>query len=262
MKILKFFFLANIILLTNCSSPIGWVDAPTLEKPIKMATFCQSNPNESFVYVEYTYNNGLLVLEEKIDRDEFITTTVYTYNANSQLDTKTETSTWQNNVTTHHYNEKDQLISIDFSRINYDNDGNINSENNSTATFEYENDLLVKKTEDWGGFRTYEYDAKKRLIKENVFYKTGEKHSTVHYSYNGNLKTEEWAESDVAGTEIYRQYFQYNSNNLLKKVVENDKAIEEYVYNGNKLLEKRETYYGIDPGYSACSGNYIYKYEY
>jgi hypothetical protein len=262
-KTLKLLLLANIILLASCSRTTdGESDASTLKKPAKMTTFCQYNPDEPLEYVEYTYKKGLLVLEEKIDSEGFITKTVYKYNAKNQIDKITETSDGESRVTKHNYNAKNQLIRIDFSFTSYDNNGNIDGTINNTETFEYENDLLSKKTEYWGGTRTYEYDANKRLIKENVFYKTGELHSTVYYSYVGNLKIEEWAVSANIGTERYRHHFQYNSNNFLEKVLENDKAIEEYFYNGNKLLEKRETYYGTDPGYYFCLGNFIYKYEY
>jgi hypothetical protein len=250
--------------MTNCNDPQEiWVDILTLENPKAMTTYCQSNDNKSFRHSEYEYNSGLLVLETQsgvngIDNG----IVVYTYNADNLLKTKIETSNYQKNEYTYLYNGDKQLISIDLYHETYFEDGRVNGVNQYVETYEYKNNLLVKKTETWGGTKTYEYDSQKRLIKENVFYQTGEQHSVINYTYNGNLKKEEWQQSSSSGNDIYHYYYQYNSNNLLTKTIEKDKTIEENIYDGNKLIEKRVNYYGIDPGYYFCLGNYIYKYDY
>jgi hypothetical protein len=122
--------------------------------------------------------------------------------------------------------------------------------------------LLVKEVAYWGGFNIYEYDKNGRMISNTDYTKTGEKHHITHYKYSGNLKIEEWKEVSYTGSRIYLRKFRYDSKNRLTEVIENDKLVEENFYDENRLIEKREYYFGIDPGYFACNGNYIYKYEY
>jgi hypothetical protein len=49
---------------------------------------------------------------------------------------------------------------------------------------------------------------------------------------------------------------------LIQIRYEENNIIEENDYIDNRLNEKRTYYFGIDPGYDVCYGNYIYRYEY
>lgn len=111
----KILLITGMILLTNCNPIEEWVDVPTLEKPKSMTVFCQSSPDNPFASVEYEYSNGLLVREEKFDVDELNSTVVYTYNVNNQLDSELDTSNSHRYETKYHYNDKNQLTSIDYS---------------------------------------------------------------------------------------------------------------------------------------------------
>jgi len=75
------------------------------------------------------------------------------------------------------------------------------------------------------------------------------------------LKVEEKKET-AAGSVMYIHIFQYDSENKLTRIFEGENIIEENFYDGNRLIEKRTYYFGIDPGFDICYGNYIYKYEY
>ena len=72
---------------------------------------------------------------------------------------------------------------------------------------------------------------------------------------------EEKKETNAGGL-IYLKTFEYDSENRLTKIVEGENIIEENDYNGKKLIEKREYYFGIDPCFASCCGNFIYRYEY
>ena len=61
---------------------------------------------------------------------------------------------------------------------------------------------------------------------------------------------------------MYIETYHYDSENRLTTIIEDENIIEENFYDGKKLIEKRTYYYGIDPGFDVCYGNYIYRYEY
>ncbi len=65
-----------------------------------------------------------------------------------------------------------------------------------------------------------------------------------------------------SGGLIYQKSFEYDSQNRLVIIRDGGNIIEENKYAENNLLEKRTNYFGIDPGFEVCGGNYIYKFEY
>jgi hypothetical protein len=250
------------IIFVSCENETTNLSTTTeLEKPVVMNVYCQSNPSECWSRVEYQYKNGNLVLEKKINNGELYSETTFEYNLNNQLLKEIYDMILDKHEKIYIYNEANQLVKIKNTTIHYHSDGQIETQSESEVTFEYENNLLVKETTYWGGAVTYEYDNNGRVITKIDYTKMGEKHHITHYEYTDNLKTEEWTETNLENI-IYRHKFQYDSKNRLIKVTEDDKTIEENMYEGNRLTEKREYYFGIDPGYFFCSGNYIYQYEY
>lgn len=99
--------------------------------------------------------------------------------------------------------------------------------------------------------------------------KNGEKHHVTTFKYGRNLTfkyarnllIEEKKETRDGGL-IYLKSFEYDFQNRLIKVIDAKYIAEEYLYIDNKLMEKRINYFGIDPGFSACLGNFIFSYEY
>ncbi|MGJ3233589.1 hypothetical protein [Marivirga sp.] len=61
---------------------------------------------------------------------------------------------------------------------------------------------------------------------------------------------------------MYLKIYSYDSQNRLIQVKDGDNIIEENDYVGYKLVEKRTYYFGIDPGYDICYGNYVFRYKY
>jgi hypothetical protein len=72
---------------------------------------------------------------------------------------------------------------------------------------------------------------------------------------------EEKEETNV-GALIYLKTYTYDSQNRVIQIRDGKNVIEENDYIDNKLIEKRTYYYGIDPGFDVCYGNYIYRYKY
>ena len=254
------------VALTNCTEnddhhPTG--NEP-LAKPAIMKVFCQASPNVCHQEIKYEYINSLLISETVfIHSGELYSQKTLEYHSNGQLKKEIyDMITWEQEKD-FIYNEANQLEKIIYTNIYY------NSDRQETypriqleETFEYENTLLVKHVETWGGWDTYEYDTKGRMTTQTIYTSTGGKYHIINFKYSGNLKIEEWAEVVETGKIMYRHKFEYNKNSRLTKVLEDGKVIEENSYRGNQLIEKQTYYFGIDPCFSPCCGNYIYKYEY
>ena len=252
------------VALTNCTkkddnNPAG--NEP-LAKPVIMKVFCQSNPDECYQEFEYEYNNNLLISETVFSFGELCNRTTFEYNSNNQLKKEIyDVISWKQEKD-FIYNKINQLEKIIYTNIYYDSDRKeTHPRRQSEETFEYEDSLLVKHVATWGGWDIYEYDAKGRMTTHTIYNMIGAKYHIIHYKYSGNLKTEEWAEVVETGKIMYRHKFIYDKNNRLTKVLEDGKVIEENLYESNKLIEKRTSYFGIDPCFSPCCGNLLYKYE-
>jgi hypothetical protein len=108
--------------------------------------------------------------------------------------------------------------------------------------YEYQGDFLLSIESAYplgGGFQKilYFYDKDLR-VKEKKFASDNSLTFTTDYIYeNGKL-------SKVNG---YQDSINFT---------------EEYIYQRNALIEMKRNYYGIDPGFSPCLGNFTFYYEY
>ena len=247
-------------LLQSCSEedmPVVTVDSA---QPAAMNVYCQKNPDDIFKRIEFDYENGTLIAETTLIKDTVYSKRIFQYGSDRLLTKETYEADGRITEKIFEYNESKQLINIHHKIIDYDPAGNVENVQESDAPLEYENGLLVKKWEFWGGFNTYEYENGKLITKVD-YTKNGQRHHITNYKYSGDLKIEEKKET-AAGRIMYTHFFQYDTENRLTKIVEGENTIEENFYDGNKLIEKKTYYFGIDPGYDPCYGNYIYKYEY
>lgn len=99
------------------------------------------------------------------------------------------------------------------------------------------------------------------MIKKIEHKKNGKQHHFTFYKYSKGLLVEEKKETSE-GSIIFLKTYTYDSLNRLLQVRDQENIIEENDYDGNRLIEKREYYFGIDPGYFSCNGNNVYMYEY
>ena len=254
-------YLLSIILMTlSCSKDDVILLPAELLKPTEMKVCCQSFPNDVLWSVKYEYDNNNLITETILSNGNVQSKTTFEYNANNQLILEIYKAGLLKMEKTFIYNELDQLINIKYVFTNYNNNGEVVSKTESEAPREYENNLLVKEWEHWGGFITYQYKNGKIHIKIDHT-KAGKQHHITTFKYSGDLLIEESKETSL-GSMMYVKQYKYDSQNRLIKIQDRENIIEENDYIDNKLIEKRTYYFGIDPGFDVCYGKYIYRYKY
>ena len=222
--------------------------------------YCQATPTTVLSRIENYYNNGNLTIKKTYSEGNLESTTTFEYNSSNLLSLEICEAGLSKYEKTYIYNALNQLINIIHKIISYDNQGHIISESESETPLKYENNQLVKEWVYCGGFTTYEYENGKVSAKID-YSDTGQKGQITTYKYSGDLKIEE-RKVTAAGSLMYVRTFQYNSENQLITIIEDGNIIETNFYNQNKLTEKRTYYFGIDPGFYLCDGNFIYRYEY
>lgn len=242
-----------------CSTDDNSVPAE-LYNPSAMIVYCQASSDAPIKTVTYKYAGDKLLTETTRQNGELESKTTFDYNSQNQIISELYFSDSIKIEKTFIYNENDQLINIVYKFSNYDSDGQLIDQSDSEAPKEYDNNQLVKEWEYWGGFSTYEYNNGK-LATRIDYTKNAEKHHITIYTYANGLLIEEQKETKSGGL-IYQKSFEYDSQNRLVIIRDGENIIEENKYTENKLLEKRTNYFGIDPGFEVCGGNYIYKFEY
>lgn len=231
-----------------------------LRRPLVMNVYCLGSPEILLRRVVYAYDNGNLLAETIFNNEDMYSQTTYAYDSQGQLLTETYLTSGLRLEKTFVYNELGQLVNIHHKRTDYGPDGQVVGESESEAPREYEYNQLVREWESWGGLNTYEYE-KGKLVTKTDYNGLGEKHHITTYEYSGNLLVKE-KKVTREGALLYLKTYHYDAQRRLVSIREGENMIEENHYKGDQLVEKRVYYFGIDPGYSACNGNFIYRYEY
>jgi hypothetical protein len=248
------------LIFLSCSKDDDLMNPEEMDNPILMVVSCQASIDDTLRLVEYEYENDNLIKETIFQNGEIYSKTTFGYNLNNQIVSEIYLTDLRKSEKTFVYDESNKLINILYEIIQYDTDGQITNQSESEAPREYENNLLVIEWEYWGGFNTYEYNNGKIVTKID-YTKNGEKHHFTYYKYSGDLLIEEKKENKSGGL-LYLKTYSYDSQNRMIQIKDTDNIIEENDYFGNKLVEKRTYYFGIDPGYDICYGNYVYRYKY
>lgn len=109
----------------------------------------------------------------------------------------------------------------------------------------------------------FEFNSNGQLVKKESF-QTEEKNKvfdTFLYKYKYNQLVEE-KRIIITGATDYVIKYNYNRDGTLDEKIQNGNVIERNFYANGKLSEKHTFYFGIDPGFSQCLGNFIFKYDY
>jgi hypothetical protein len=256
----KLLFAVTVIgILQGCSKDDN-TPPLIMERPITMSVFCQNALNDTISQTDYEYDLENLTKLTLSNYGEITSVTNFEYNSKNLLIKETSEQDFRKTEITYVYNTSDQLINKFYKIADLDANGLVLRTSESETSLEYKNNLLVKDVETWGGWNTYEYSNGK-LTTKNVFTSSGQLYWILKFKYSGSLKVEEKNQT-ASGNILYTRTFAYDSESRLVKIIENGNVIEQNDYDGNKLLEKRINYFGIDPGYSACNGNFLYKYNY
>jgi hypothetical protein len=246
--------------MLSCSKEETSVRPSSFDQAAAMHLFCQKTPDDTLRSIEYEYSEGKLIGETTLQKGNMLSRTTYDYNLDDQLITETYETTNQKIEKTFIYNESDQLINILYHITDFDANGQVTGESERETPREYENGLLVKEWEYWGGFNTYEYQFGK-VISRIDHTASGEEHHFTTYKYSGDLLVEEKKENKT-GSVIFWKKYRYDFQNQLVRIQDRGDVIEENEYRNRRLIEKRTYYFGIDPGFDICYGNYIFRYEY
>ena len=109
----------------------------------------------------------------------------------------------------------------------------------------------------------FEFNRDGKLAKKESF-QTEEKnkvYDTFLYAYKNGKLVEEKRIIRTGATSYVIKYT-YNRDGTLDEKIQDGNVIEKNFYKNGKLSEKHTFYFGIDPGFSQCLGNFIFKYDY
>jgi hypothetical protein len=109
----------------------------------------------------------------------------------------------------------------------------------------------------------FEFNGNGKMIKKQSFQteKKDRVYDTFIYSYLNNKLVEEKRILQTGATD-YILKFTYTPEGLPFETIQDKNVIEKNFYTNGRLTEKHTFYFGIDPGFSQCNGNLIYKYSY
>ena len=109
----------------------------------------------------------------------------------------------------------------------------------------------------------FEFDRSGRLVKKESFQDEAKEnvYDTFVYAYKNGRLNEEKRIILTGKTSYVKKYF-YTPNGFIDEITKDGNVVEKNFYELGRLIEKHTFYYGIDPGFSPCGGNFIYKYEY
>ena len=251
---------------TACDDEIENKDAKDLLLVVTKV-FCQHNPNVLVQEMTYTYDDlhnlikETLFIEDTVHLSTYKSATYYDYNEEQVLIREFMDGPYLDREKIYHYNTDKQIDKIVYTFSYYNVAGELTNEEVSEELYEYENGFLSKLTEYWGGSSIYEYDEQEQLFKKSDFTQNNELSHITFYEYSEGLLSSEKIES-FDGTVQHEKSYLYDEEDNLLKIIEDGNVVEENIYEEHQLMEKRLYYFGIDPGFDMCLGNYIYKYEY
>ena len=261
------FLILIIVVISGCLKENN--GSPVLKKPKVIFCKCQNDTYDKFTKrVEKSYKDSKLSLEKVFYKGKLSDSIIYTYNDYDLL-SKEEYyyKSIYNDQKLFSYVEIKSIYDDDLKLIkkihkNYkiDKEGNFKFDKESEESYFYENGLLVKSCGSCA-CDEFEYNNAGEVIKRTVFSLKGYLFDTYYYEYRQGHKTKEIKEGPDGNIRYVKDYI-YDPFWHLIKVKEDDNIIEENKYFFNKLVEKKTYYFGIDPGYYPCQGNYVATYEY
>ncbi len=236
---------------------------PDLKKPKTILCKCQNDTWDKYYRKEERYYEDSKLVKEKINvnRDLYFTF-VYKYNDYGFLIRKEEFYNNRYRLYEYEYQYDDDLRPVKKYTRSYklDQNGNTVSDGEWVTVYLYENGLLVNEC---GSSICYDfkYNDNDEQIEKKVVSPEGFVYDTYEYEYRHGIKVKEILRG-IDNEIDYTKEFIYDPFGHLIKIVKDGKIIEKNKYLFNKLVEKKTYYYGRDPGFSPCQGNYIYTYLY
>lgn len=267
MKQLLFILVFIIPVFTGClKENLG---TPKLKKPKKVFCKCQDDTYDKFTKkVVNKYKDNLLTGEKIYYRGELSDSIIYTYNDYDLLFREEhyyrsiyhDPKYYKYKEIISEYDDDLKLISKIFNYYKINKEGRLEFDKKGKLDYFYEDGLLIKSC--GSAFcDIYKYNDHGELIKQLIKSAKGHIYDWYEYEYRHGHKVKEIMRG-YDGKIRYVKKFIYDPFWHLIKVQKDDNIIEENKYFFNKLVEKKTYYFGIDPGFYPCRGNYVYGYEY
>lgn len=272
LKITAFLTIMVVGLLTSCEIGVFNID-PISEREEEFLfqtekTFCKSDPENEISSKSFEYDlNGNVIETITSYKGVLDKKSASTFNNNNQQLTDSlfyfRVNGWVYEYSNQYTYSRNLLNEI----LKYDSDGR----NTHKTVYKYNGkkpkyeEFYYYKGDQWQFqyAHGFEFDKHGNLTKKSS-YQTEEKDKVYDqfiYKYkNGKLVEEK--RIIRTGETSYIKTFTYTAEGLPDETKKDGNVIERNFYEQGKLMEKHTFYFGIDPGFSICYGNVIYRYSY
>ena len=272
LKITAFLTISVVVLITSCEIGDFNID-PKSERNEKFLfqtekTFCKNNPENEVFSKSFKYDNNENIIETITFFNNVPDTKLTgSFNVNNQRLTDSTfyyiENSWKYVNSNQYVYSGNKLKEIQ----NYDVDG----KNTHKIVYQYSGskpkyEEFYYYYDDKWEFQYahgFEFNKNGNLTKKSS-YKSSEKNEVYDqfiYKYKNGFLVEEKRIIRTDETS-YVKTFSYTTDGLPDETIQDGNVIEKNFYEKGKLIEKQTFYFGIDPGFSECNGNYIYRYSY
>lgn len=193
------------------------------------------------------------------DHDELISESIFTYDKGVLIQEKTTQTNVPGFLTekVYEYDSDNKLKKL-----------TIQEGNNAASVWEYQykNGMIEKEIRPDKSYVTYIYKDKK-LVQKKFFAADKTEYNRETFNYKNGMIFQKRSELGPFGSGVTTTTYERNKDGFITKVSETTggvtyRLIEENIYDGNKLVEKKKYTYDPDACFSPCCGNYNYRYEY
>ena len=272
LKITRFFPILLILFFISCHEieydPNSLFESDEEFQYKTEKAFCQNDPEFEISSKNFYYNkNGNKTEEITYSFGNPVFKITITYNSYNQKLSESvfyyKNDSWELSTQNLYKYSRNRLIE----KNNYDSGETLLNKTiykYSDNRLKYE-ELYRRGNNDWvfNFAYGYEYNSSGQLAKRLSYQDEAKEIVYDQYVYtytDGRLATVK--RILVTGkTQFFREY-SYTRNGLLDEITEDGNTIEKNYYEHGKLIEKHTWYFGIDPGFFSCNGNYILKYGY
>lgn len=248
----------------------------------KVLCYCQLNPNQVYSIEDLSYyeDKKLKQIFKTYTKEESDTNTVeYYYSSIGLLDSlitktfvgikgyddvfqRTRIFKYDTNGLLVHSGFNDEEGNNLKNDYQYSADGQLQRKivrcgsNIQTYSYEYDKSGKILKEFENGRLRhRFKYD-KENTLEKKVSYSNAQYNLRRFYNRITHLRFKNEFRAK------YITKYEYDDQNRLVKVINQENVIEIRKYENGTLIEKRTNYYGTDPCFAPCCSQYIYRYEY
>jgi|WetSurMetagenome_2_1015567.scaffolds.fasta_scaffold175328_2 hypothetical protein len=271
LKITGILSIAILVLISSCEREYDYsliFDESYPEQLKKEVCYCGKEPDKEVSFKEYSFNikgELILVIQNMYGSNQSKTQSFYNQSGGKSTDSifyYSEGAWIIDQVYKYSYNKDLLLEKIRKNQMGEETHKTLYTYRGTMP--EWEEFYYFKDNEwDFQYAHKFEFNRNGLLVKKSS-YTTTEKDKVYDYftySYKNGKLSEEERILQTGKVSYHKDYF-YNKDGMLDYVVQDGNIIEKNTFENSRLVEKQTWYYGIDPCFSQCCGNFICKYEY